>query len=116
MKKKIAFFVALTLLVVMVATAFAATTGLTPYQTCPDCNEGIIGVYCGGLLTNNNPSHDVHEWTDEYGNEPYCNYEIYTAKTYLRCTVCDAENRGNDHTEYEVHPSCGKGSVGFCPF
>lgn len=115
MKRKIVLWIVLVLLIVMMGTTLAATRGLTPYQTCPDCNIGTIGVYCGGLLSKN-PYHSTHEWTDSYGNELYCNYDIYKAKTYLRCNVCSAENRGNDHTEYEVHPSCGKGTVSYCPY
>ena len=110
--KKVFSFCVVVILAVMSLTCAAATINFTPYQLCPQCGKGIIGVSCGGPQRLVCSTHDEQVVPSHLED---CHVREYYTTLYM-CTRrgCSFRQYGPHHLEWTHHPD-GRVQI-CCPF
>lgn len=111
MKKFLSICLALVLLLVPMSQALAVS--FTPYQTCPSCGKGTIGVYCSET-TEVDVVFETHELQLTPTKVQVCNVQKHYYATIYRCTECNAQQSGPAHLEWVYHSYCPIQTC--CPF
>ena len=116
MKKLFSICLALVLFLVPMSQALAVS--FLPYQTCPACGTGTIGVYCSENIRDKPTEVEVVFETHELQLTPtkvqVCNVQKHYYATIYQCTDCKAYQSGPAHLEWIYHSYCPVQTC--CPF